>query len=66
MRIRKEETGTRFSLANNGAPPAGPIRETGGLLSLRTLTESRGGRMDVVYAPAFRLDIFLLYLTQTD
>ena len=66
VRIRKEETGTRFSLANNGAPPAGPIRETGGLLSLRTLTQSRGGRMDEVYAPAFRLDIFLPYLTQTD
>ena len=57
--IAKEAGGTRFALENDGAPPAGPIRETGGLASLRALMESKGGRMEVQSAPAFRLTITL-------
>ena len=59
VRIRKEENGTRFSLESDGRPPSGPIQEAGGLLSLRALTESKGGRMVIESAPAFRLVIFL-------
>ena len=59
VRIAREDGGTRFSLENDGAPPAGPVRESGGLLSLRTLTEGKGGRMEVQSAPAFQLRIFL-------
>ena len=59
VRIGKEANGTRFSLENDGRPPSGPIQEAGGLLSLRALTESKGGRMVIESAPAFRLIIFL-------
>lgn len=66
VRIAREENGTRFTLENNGAPPAAPIREAGGLLSLRTLTESRGGRMEVTGEPVFRLDIILPSAPETN
>lgn len=44
---------------NTGAPPAGPIRESGGLAALRRLTEASGGEMTVESAPAFRLRLRL-------
>ena len=59
VRIGQEVDGLRFTLENNGRVPAQPIRESGGLLSLRALTESKGGRMEVASVPAFRLTIFL-------
>ena len=59
VRIGQEADGLRFTLENNGRAPAQPIRESGGLLSLRALTESKGGRMEVASVPAFRLTIFL-------
>ena len=59
VRIAREADGLRFTLENNGRVPAQPIRESGGLLSLRALTESKGGRMEVTSVPAFRLTIFL-------
>ena len=36
-----------FTLHSNGQPPATPIRETGGLLSLRTLVEREGGSLRI-------------------
>ena len=59
VRIGQEADGLRFTLENNGRAPAKPIRESGGLLSLRALTESKGGHMEVASVPAFRLTIFL-------
>ena len=59
VRIGQEADDLRFTLENNGRAPAQPIRESGGLLSLRALTESKGGRMEVASVPAFRLTIFL-------
>ena len=59
VRIGQTFGGMRFTLENDGAPPAGPVRESGGLVSLRALTKIRGGRMYVRSLPAFRLDIFL-------
>ncbi len=59
VRIGQEKNGTRFTLQNDGTPPSGPIREAGGLLSLRALAEGRGGCMEVESLPAFRLVIFL-------
>ena len=40
-------------LTNNGTQPTGPIRESGGLKSLRALTEQAGGRMRVTVSPEF-------------
>ena len=48
-----------FTLRSNGQPPSGPIREAGGLLSLRTLAENHRGTMRVEAAPEFRLTIRL-------
>ena len=59
VRIGQDADGLRFSLENNGRAPDQPIRESGGLLALRSLTESKGGRMTVESVPAFRLAIFL-------
>ena len=66
VRISPEKNGTRFSLQNNGTPPACPVREAGGLLSLRALTESKGGCMEIASEPTFRLDIFLPAENQRD
>ena len=55
--VRREENGMRFSVENNGAAPAQPIRESGGLLSLRALTENQGGQMTVDSVPVFRLTV---------
>ena len=43
------------TLTNDGEPPAGPVRETGGLANLRALIERQGGRMEIESAPVFRL-----------
>ncbi len=45
-------------LTNNGMPPSEPIREMGGLLSLRRMTESMGGTMEIGISPAFRLTLW--------
>ena len=59
MRIGQDQKELSFLLESDGAPPSGPIREAGGLLSLRALAESRGGRMEVESNPSFRLRLFL-------
>lgn len=46
-------------LTNNGAPPKGPIRETGGLLDLRRAVEKAGGTMTTEAAPRFLLRVEL-------
>lgn len=45
--LRRTEAGYTFTLCSNGKPPAAPIRETGGLLSLRTLAERAGGSLRI-------------------
>ncbi|MBQ2178581.1 MAG: hypothetical protein II451_05575 [Oscillospiraceae bacterium] len=49
------DTGERLlaRLTNNGVQPDAPIREQGGLKSLRTLTEEAGGVMTVNISPVF-------------
>ena len=56
----------RLSLTNDGKPPAGTIREGGGLSNLRSLAETQGGRMEVSSSPAFRLTIWLPAGTKED
>ena len=61
LRIRVEDAGDALAavLTNNGTQPAGPIRETGGLGSLRRLTEQAGGRMTVSVSPDFSVRLEL-------
>jgi len=46
-----------FRVSNNGKPPKGIVRESGGLLSLRHSVEAAGGRMEVQSQPTFLLTI---------
>ena len=57
--IRRENQETELILRSNGAPPAGEIRESGGLKSLRTLVEKHQGSMQAESAPGFQLTIRL-------
>ena len=49
----------RAVMTNNGAPPRGPIAETGGLAALRQAVESAGGAMAVESLPVFALTLTL-------
>lgn len=55
LRVKLTEAGDRLSirLTNNGVQPTAPIRESGGLKSLRALTEQAGGTMTVTVSPEF-------------
>ena len=46
-------------ITNNGTPPAEPVREAGGLRSLRLAVESAGGVFRVESSPAFLLTLVL-------
>ncbi|MBR1586335.1 MAG: hypothetical protein IJ662_12405 [Clostridia bacterium] len=61
LTLRCSREGRRLTavFTNDGDAPAGPVRESGGLLSLRRLTENLGGRMLVESQPAFRLTLIL-------
>ena len=55
VNIEDTSSQTVFRLAGNGAPPDGPVREAGGLLALRALTEQEHGTMQITSAPSFLL-----------
>ena len=59
VRIRRRENGFVLVFTNNGKPPDGPIRETGGLKNLRVEVEALGGTMQVQSVPHFRMELFL-------
>ena len=46
-------------LTNNGAPPGGPVVETGGLATLRRAVEEAGGGMELSWHPVFELRLRL-------
>lgn len=50
-----------FRIANNGAPPSGPILPTGGLRSLQLAVEQAGGRMTLEHQPVFSLSVTLAH-----
>lgn len=55
VKITQDAENYIITLTNDGDPPAGPVRETGGLANLRALTEQLGGTMEIKSSPAFRL-----------
>ena len=59
LELRREADGLTAVYSGNGAPPAGPVRETGGLRILRTLTERLGGTMEVAADPTLRVTLKL-------
>lgn len=52
-------TADAFRIVNDGAPPDGEIRPSGGLLSLRQAADQAGGRMELESRPRFALTIRL-------
>ena len=59
MHIRENADGWQAVFTNNGRQPEGPLSETGGLASLRTLTENAGGTMTVETRPVLAITITL-------
>ena len=57
VRVREERDCAWAELTNNGRPPEGEIRETGGLKDLRRIVERAGGTMEVHSAPRFLLRV---------
>lgn len=57
--IQEDGGGYRAVFGNNGAVPAGPIREGGGLGNLRRRVETAGGQMEIETAPRFLLTIWV-------
>lgn len=59
IRVTRESGLLTAELTNDGRPPAGPVREGGGLSALRRRVEAAGGRMRVTGAPRFVLTLEL-------
>ncbi len=59
VRAGKSGSGWQLEICNNGARPAAPIREGGGLGALRRRVERSGGTMEIRSAPEFALYIVL-------
>ena len=57
VRVAQTDSQTVVSLTNDGDPPAGPVRETGGLGDLRRLAEQNGVEMQIESSPVFRLQL---------
>ena len=53
--ITQDEAQILITLQNDGAPPKGPVKETGGLANLRIMAEKNGGTMEIESTPVFRL-----------
>ena len=59
LELREEDEQLTAVFSGNGDPPAGPVRETGGLHSLREMTEAVGGTMTVRTEPVFTVILTL-------
>lgn len=57
MAFRHEGGEWTISVTNGGTPPEGPVRETGGLATLRRMAGEAGGSMTVDTEPVFRLTV---------
>ena len=59
LRLDRGDRRIRAEYSGNGDPPAGEIRETGGLRTLRQMTEALGGTMTVSADPTLRVTLNL-------
>ena len=57
--VERTEKNWTFVLTNNGDIPCAPIREGGGLSSLRRRIEDGGGEMRLSHTPRFKLTILI-------
>ncbi len=61
-----DDTRISFTLTGNGNPPDKPVNETGGLASLRRLSENAGGTMEITVSPKFTLTVRVPAASNTD
>ena len=59
LRVEQGNDLVLCTFTNDGEPPAGIVRETGGLVALRRTVEEAGGAMSVSSSPAFALTLSL-------
>ena len=59
LTLRRDEEGLMADIRNNGSAPLAPVRESGGLLSLRKTVEAAGGEMRVLSGPDFCVTLTL-------
>lgn len=59
VRIEEDEEEYVISFTNDGNPPDGEIRETGGLSNLKREVEALGGTMELSARPRFEMKLFL-------
>ncbi len=59
MELQQKDGALTVRFSGNSTPPAGPVREIGGLRMLRTMTEELGGHMTVTCAPVFTVTLEL-------
>ena len=57
--VESRADGVAVTVTNSGAPPAGPIREGGGLSALRRRVERAGGTLAIGHTPRFILTMTL-------
>lgn len=57
--IEETSEGYTLTFTNDGAPPAAPVRETGGLSNLRRETELLVGTMAIGSSPEFQMILYL-------
>lgn len=57
--VESSDESTVLTFTNNGNPPNGPIKELGGLKSLRKIAEEAGFSMDIDTENGFRLTIII-------
>lgn len=62
--VKEDDQDIICTFTNNGRPPRGEIKETGGLKNLRRLTEHVGGSMEISSQPVFILTIRLFKKNQ--
>lgn len=66
VRIREDERTVTAHFTDNNTLPFEGITETGGLRSLRDLTEQAGGRFEIAVSPRYHLTITLVKEVETD
>ncbi len=59
VHIWEDEKAYQITFTNDGTPPSGEIRETGGLGNLKRQVETLGGSMELVASPRFEMKLTL-------
>ena len=57
IRLELDKEARTLTVTDNGIPPAGPIREGGGIGGMRRRVRQLGGRMELYTVPRFRIEL---------